>query len=71
MKQWEYKFGNLYHLGPLEVGQDKPLDRNRWLTEQLNNLNDLGAAGWEVVSILGSPYEPGTVLLKRERRSEG
>lgn len=72
MPQWEYRFGNILESGPTEVSPDKPLDRNRWLAEQLQVLNDLGATGWEVVEILGPPnYSNGTVLLKRECRSEG
>lgn len=71
MPQWEYLFANIYDLGPLEVGPGHSLDRNRWLTEQLKRLNDLGATGWEVVAFLGYPHSEGTMLLKRQRAEKG
>lgn len=71
VRQWEYLFANVYDHGPLEVRPDQPLDRNRWLDEQLKRLNDLGAAGWEVVTFLGHPHSEGTLLLKREKSVKG
>ncbi len=71
MKQWEYQFANMYDHGPLEVGPGQPIDRNRWLTEQLKLLNDLGGAGWEVVAFMGHPHSEGTILLKREKTIKG
>lgn len=43
MQQWEYKFDDIHERGPLEVGPEDLLDRERWYTEQLKKLNDLGA----------------------------
>ena len=71
MPQREYLFANIYDQGPLEVGPGQSLDRNRWLTEQLKRLNDLGATGWEVVTFLGHPHSEGTMLLKRQRVAKG
>lgn len=72
MKQWEYKFDNLYDHRTIEISPDKPIDKNRWYEETIKHLNDLGAQGWEVVAILSPPhYSEGTILLKRETLQRG
>lgn len=73
MQQWEYKFENIHKQGPLEVGPDNPLSRDRWYAEQLQKLNDLGAAGWELICVLDSPlgYKRGDMILKRPKAQSG
>jgi len=62
MPQWEYRLENFMDGRPIEISKEKPLDHQRLL----DLVNDLGAAGWEMVAFLPPAYGE-KVVFKRQK----